>query len=198
MSEVRDFRIDIDEETIEDLKERLRRTRWPEAEMPDAARAQPTSVRGDDASKEWGQGLPLRYAKELRDYWLEEYDWGARQAYFNRFPQGVTEIDGLDIHFIHRRSDSPDAVPLLITHGWPGSVVEFHKIIEPLANPAAHGGDAGEAFHVICPSLPGYASPTSRQRRGGEPPGSARPGTCSCSVSGTSATTPRAETGARQ
>ncbi len=156
MSEVREFRIDVDAEAIADLKERLRRTRWPEAEMPDAAEAQPTSVRGDEASKDWGQGLPLHYARELRDYWLEEYDWSARQDYYNRFPQGITEIDGLDIHFIHRRSDNPDAAALLITHGWPGSVVEFHKVIGPLADPLAHGGDATDAFHVICPSLPGY------------------------------------------
>ena len=164
MSEIREFRIDIAGEALEDLKDRLRRTRWPEAEMPDAVTAQPTSVRGGDASRAWAQGLPLAYAQELRDYWLKEYDWPARQEYFNRFPQGVTEIDGLDIHFIHLRSQNPDAVPLLITHGWPGSVVEFHKIIEPLADPSAHGGDAADAFHVICPSLPGYgfsAKPTA-------------------------------------
>ena len=158
MSEIREFRIDIADEALEDLNERLRRTRWPEAEMPDAAAAQPDAVRGgaEGGSGAWAQGLPLEYAKELRDYWLEEYDWPARQAYYNRFPQGVTEIDGLDIHFIHVRSESPDAVPLLITHGWPGSVVEFHKIIEPLTDPAAHGGDPADAFHVVCPSLPGY------------------------------------------
>ncbi|MYE80825.1 MAG: epoxide hydrolase [Gammaproteobacteria bacterium] len=155
MSEIREFRIDVADEALEDLKDRLRRTRWPEAEMPDAAAAQPTAVR-DAGSGTWAQGLPLEYAKELRDYWLEEYDWAARQAYFNRFPQGVTKIDGLDIHFIHVKSESPDAAPLLITHGWPGSVVEFHKIIEPLTDPAAHGGDAADAFHVVCPSLPGY------------------------------------------
>ena len=164
MSEVREYRIDIADAAIEDLKARLRRTRWPEAEMPDAAAARPGSVRGVEASRDWGQGLPLQYARELRDYWLEEYDWAARQAYYNRFPQGVTEIDGLDIHFIHRRSERPDAIPLLITHGWPGSVVEFHKVIEPLADPGAHGGDPADAFHVICPSLPGYgfsAKPTA-------------------------------------
>ena len=164
MSEVREYRIDIADAAIEDLKARLRRTRWPEAEMPDAAAARPGSVRGVEASRDWGQGLPLQYARELRDYWLEEYDWAARQAYYNRFPQGVTEVDGLDIHFIHRRSGRPDAIPLLITHGWPGSVVEFHKVIEPLADPGAHGGDPADAFHVICPSLPGYgfsAKPTA-------------------------------------
>ena len=164
MSEIREFRIDIAEEALEDLKDRLRRTRWPEAEMPDAVTAQPGSVRPGGDGSAWGQGLPLAYARELRDYWLEEYDWPARQAYFNRFPQGVTELDGLDIHFIHVRSRSPDAVPLLITHGWPGSVVEFHKVIGPLADPAAHGGDPADAFHVICPSLPGYgfsAKPTA-------------------------------------
>ena len=140
MSDIREFRIEIAEADLEDLRTRLEQTRWPDAETPD----------------DWSQGLPLAYAEELRDYWLNDYDWRAREAHFNRFPQFSTEIDGLDIHFIHRLSENPDAVPLLITHGWPGSVVEFHKVIEPLAAPAAHGGDAADAFHVICPSLPGY------------------------------------------
>ena len=140
MSDIREFRIEIAEADLQDLRTRLEQTRWPDAETPD----------------DWSQGLPLAYAEELRDYWLNGYDWRAREAHFNRFPQFTTEIDGLDIHFIHRTSENPDAVPLLITHGWPGSVVEFHKVIEPLADPAAYDGDAADAFHVICPSLPGY------------------------------------------
>ncbi|HEY5647594.1 MAG TPA: epoxide hydrolase, partial [Pseudomonadales bacterium] len=125
---------------LADLNERLQRTRFPDAETPD----------------DWSQGLPLAYARELRDYWLNDYDWRAREAYFNRFPQFTTVIDGLPIHFIHYRSPQADAFPLVITHGWPGSVVEFHKVIGPLVDPVAHGGDAADAFHVVCPSLPGY------------------------------------------
>lgn len=140
MSEIRDFRIDVGDDELADLRTRLAETRWPDAETPD----------------DWSQGLPLAYARELRDYWLNDYDWRAREAHFNSFPQFTTTIDGLDVHFIHRKSGNPDAAPLLITHGWPGSVVEFHKIIGPLADPTAHGGDAADAFDVICPSLPGY------------------------------------------
>ena len=140
MSEIREFRIDIAEAELDDLKRRLEHTRWPDAETPD----------------DWSQGLPLAYAKELCAYWLEDYDWRARERYYNGFPQFTTRIDGLDIHFIHRPSPHAGAKPLLVTHGWPGSVAEFHKVIEPLADPAAHGGDVSDAFHVVCPSLPGY------------------------------------------
>ncbi len=134
------FTVDIADEVIDDLRRRLRATRWPEAETVD----------------DWSQGVPLAYAEELARYWAEDYDWSARQARMNRFDHFTTEIDGLDIHFIHQRSPHPEAMPLLITHGWPGSVVEFDKIIEPLVDPVAHGGDAADAFHVVCPSLPGY------------------------------------------
>lgn len=140
MSQIRDFKIAIPDSALADLRERLQRTRLPEAETP----------------KDWSQGLPLSYARELLDYWLYRYDWRAREAYYNRFPQFLTEIDGLDIHFIHVRSPHANAAPLLITHGWPGSVVEFHKIVGPLADPVAHGGEAKDAFHVVCPSLPGF------------------------------------------
>ena len=138
--EIREFQIHTDEEALVDLKRRLEQTRWPDAETPD----------------DWSQGLPLAYAKELRDTWLNSYDWRAREAHYNRFPQFVTNIEGLDIHFIHRRSPVRNAAPLLMTHGWPGSVAEFHKVIDPLADPVAHGGTIGQAFHVVCPSLPGY------------------------------------------
>ena len=147
MNEIRPFEIDIPKAALDDLAARLERTRWPDAE----------TIRADEgAAHDWNQGVPLGYAKEIRDYWLNEYDWPARQAYFNRFPQFMTEVDGLDIHFIHRESAHPDAVPLVITHGWPGSIVEFHRIIEPLADPTSHGGDARDAFHIVCPSLPGF------------------------------------------
>ena len=138
--DVTPFRIEIADAELEDLADRLRRTRWPEAEAVD----------------DWSQGIPLAYVQELCTYWAEKYDWRAREARLNRFPQFRTEVDGLGIHFIHARSPHADALPVVITHGWPGSVVEFHKVIEPLTDPTAHGGDASDAFHVVCPSLPGY------------------------------------------
>jgi pimeloyl-ACP methyl ester carboxylesterase len=135
---VKPFRIDVPDDVLDDLRSRLARTRWPEAECVD----------------DWSQGIPLAYTRELADYWAKDYDWRSREAALNRFDQFITEIDGLDIHFIHQRSPHEDAFPLVITHGWPGSIVEFHKVIEPLTNPAS--GRAEDAFHVVCPSLPGY------------------------------------------
>ncbi len=140
MTEVVPFEIAISQSAIDDLNARLSATRFPEAETT-----------GD-----WNQGVPLAYAQELTQYWLNEYQWVERQAYFNRHAQFKTRIDGLDIHFIHVRSPHEKARPLLITHGWPGSVVEFHKVIDALADPTVNGGDAEDAFHVVCPSLPGY------------------------------------------
>ena len=139
-SQIVPFKISASDEQLDDLKRRLRTTRWPERECVD----------------DWSQGLPLAYAKEVCAYWLDKYDWRAREAQLNRFAQFKTEIDGLGIHFLHVRSPHPDALPLVITHGWPGSFVEFHKVIEPLANPTVYGGDAKDAFHVVCPTLPGY------------------------------------------
>ncbi len=140
MSDIQPFRIEIPQGEVDDLQRRLAHTRLPEAETPD----------------DWSQGLPLAYARELLAYWQDEYDWRAREQYFNRHPQFKTSIDGLGIHFIHCVSPHANARPLLITHGWPGSVVEFHKIIDPLVDPVSHGGEAADAFHVVCPSLPGY------------------------------------------
>jgi len=137
---VRPFQIAVSDEILRDLKSRLRNTRWPEAELVD----------------NWSQGTPLKWIQEICRYWAEAYDWRRREALLNRFAQYTTAIDGLDIHFLHVRSPHPAATPLIITHGWPGSVVEFHKVIEPLTNPTAHGGDAADAFHVVCPSLPGF------------------------------------------
>jgi len=134
------FRIEIPQADLDDLVDRLSRTRWPEAEPVD----------------DWSQGMPLGYLRDLCGYWADGYDWRAREALLNTFPQYRTEIDGLGIHFVHARSPHPDAMPLVITHGWPGSIVEFQKVIGPLTDPTAHGGDAVDAFHVICPSLPGY------------------------------------------
>ncbi|WP_374198776.1 epoxide hydrolase family protein [Mycobacterium sp. MYCO198283] len=134
------FTIAVSEAALTDLRERLHRTRWPEPETVD----------------DWSQGMPLAYTRELAAYWADGYDWRARESALNRFDQFVTEIDGLDIHFIHQRSPHDDAFPIVISHGWPGSVVEFHKVIEPLTDPTAHGGRAEDAFHVVVPSLPGY------------------------------------------
>ena len=139
-SAVKPFRIAVGDDVLDDLKSRLRRTRWPEAELVD----------------DWSQGVPLKWIEEVCRYWANDYDWRKREALLNRFPQFTTEIDGLDIHFLHVRSPHPGAMPLIITHGWPGSVVEFHKVIEPLVDPAAHGGDPADAFDVVCPSLPGF------------------------------------------
>ena len=140
MTEIVPFEIAISQAAIDDLNARLSATRFPEAETT-----------GD-----WNQGVPLAYAQELAQYWLNDYRWTDRQAYFNRHAQFKTRIDGLDIHFIHVRSPHEQARPLIVTHGWPGSVVEFHKVIDALADPTVNGGDPGDAFHVICPSLPGY------------------------------------------
>jgi pimeloyl-ACP methyl ester carboxylesterase len=145
---IRPFRIAVGDDVLDDLRSRLRNTRWPEAELV-----------GD-----WSQGVPAQWIKEVCRYWTDGYDWRRREAALNRFPQFTTEIDGLDIHFLHVRSRHPEAMPLIITHGWPGSVVEFHKVIEPLTDPTAHGGSAADAFHVVCPSLPGFgfsAKPTT-------------------------------------
>jgi epoxide hydrolase len=138
MAELKQFRIDVPTEVLDDLHARLAQTRWPEAECVD----------------DWSQGIPLGYTRELAAYWADGYDWRSRQAALNRFDQFTTEIDGLDIHFIHQRSPHADALPLVITHGWPGSIAEFQKVIEPLVNPPS--GRAEDAFHVVCPSLPGY------------------------------------------
>ncbi|TDH57120.1 epoxide hydrolase family protein [Mycobacterium talmoniae] len=144
------FRIDVPDHVLIDLRRRLANTRWPEAECVD----------------DWSQGIPLAYTRDLADYWASGYDWRAREAALNRFDQFVTEIDGLPIHFVHQRSPHPNAFPLIITHGWPGSIVEFHKVIEPLTDPTAHGGRAEDAFHVVCPSLPGYGFSGKPSRSG--------------------------------
>ena len=140
MSDIRAFQFDVPEEALDDLKRRLAATRWPERETPD----------------DWSQGIPRAYMKEVCAYWQNEYDWRRCEAALNALPQFITEIDGLDFQFLHLRSPREDALPLVMTHGWPGSVIEFMKIIEPLSDPEAHGGDASDAFHVVCPTLPGF------------------------------------------
>lgn len=140
MAEIQTFKIDIPGSEIEDLKQRLNNARWPEPETVD----------------DWSQGVPIKYHQEFCAYWANEYDWYKTQDRLNGFAQFKTELDGLDIHFIHVKSSHENAKPMIITHGWPGSIVEFHKIIEPLAEPTKHGGTSDDAFHVVCPSLPGY------------------------------------------
>jgi epoxide hydrolase len=140
LDEVTPFRIEVPEDALGDLRERLGRTRWPEAETVD----------------DWSQGVPLSYLRELCRHWAEDYDWRATERRLNLLPQFRTVVDGLGIHFLHVRSPHPDAFPVVLTHGWPGSVVEFLKVIGPLTDPTAHGGDAADAFHLVIPSLPGY------------------------------------------
>jgi len=137
---MREFKIDVPQSQLDDLKQRLAATRWPD-EMPGVG---------------WSRGAPLSYIKELAEYWRTSFDWRAAEARMNQFPHFLTEIDGVQVHFLHARSPEPNAMPLIITHGWPGSFVEFLDVIDPLINPTAHGGDPADAFHVIIPSVPGY------------------------------------------
>ncbi|WP_234545216.1 epoxide hydrolase family protein [Streptomyces shenzhenensis] len=141
MSElIEPFKLSIPDEQLTDLSERLSRTRWPDAEtVPDTS-----------------QGPQLAKLRALHDYWLHTYDWRRCEKTLNSLGQSRTTIDGLDIHFLHVRSPEPDALPLIMTHGWPSSVLDFHKVIGPLTDPAAHGGDPRDAFHLVVPSLPGF------------------------------------------
>ncbi|MEU2056778.1 epoxide hydrolase family protein [Streptomyces bungoensis] len=134
------FRIDIPQAQLDDLHRRLDATRWPD-ELPGVG---------------WDRGVPLSYLKELVAYWRTSFDWRAAEAQLNAYPQFIEEIDGADVHFLHVRSPEPDATPLLLTHGWPGSVAEFLDVIGPLTDPRAHGGDPTDAFHLVIPSIPGY------------------------------------------
>lgn len=138
--EIRDFSIDISKPELDDLDIRLRHTRWPDPEPVD----------------DWSQGIPLDYVKSLADYWRSDYDWGRCQAALSQYPHHVTTIDGVAIHFMHVRSPEPGARPMIMTHGWPGSIVEFMDVIGPLTDPVAHGGNAEDAYHLVIPSLPGY------------------------------------------
>jgi epoxide hydrolase len=134
------FHLDVPESELLDLRTRLRNARWPERETVE----------------DWSQGVPLAYLQDLCRSWADEYDWRTTEARLNGLSQFRTEIDGLGIHFMHVRSPHADALPLVLTHGWPGSIIEFLNVIGPLTDPTAHGGEASDAFHVVCPSLPGY------------------------------------------
>jgi pimeloyl-ACP methyl ester carboxylesterase len=147
-TDIRPFHVDIPDEALDDLRRRIAATQWPEQETV-----------GDQS-----QGVPLATIQKLARYWMTDYDWRKCEATLNALPQFITEIDGLDIHFIHVRSQHEDALPLIVNHGWPGSIIEQLKIIEPLTDPTAHGASESDAFHVVIPSMPGYGfsgKPTS-------------------------------------
>jgi pimeloyl-ACP methyl ester carboxylesterase len=145
---LRPFRIEVPDAVLEDLRRRIRATNWPEKETVE----------------DHSQGVPLAMMQKLAEYWGSDYDWRACEARLNAYPQFITEIDGLDIHFLHVQSPHEDALPLVINHGWPGSVIEQLKLVDRLTDPTQHGGTAADAFHVVLPSMPGYgfsARPTS-------------------------------------
>jgi epoxide hydrolase len=139
-TDIAPFRIEIPQSALDDLQARLERTRWPD-ELPGTG---------------WDYGVPLQYVRRLADRWRAGYDWRAWEARLNELPQFTTTIDGQNVHFIHVRSPEPDALPLIATHGWPGSIVEYIDVIGPLTDPASHGGDPADSFDLVVPSLPGY------------------------------------------
>jgi epoxide hydrolase len=151
-TQIRPFRIEIPRADLDDLRYRLARTRWPD-ELPGVG---------------WSRGVPLGYIQRLAEYWRNGYDWRRQEAKLNQFPQFTTTIDGQNIHFLHVRSPEPDALPLIIAHGYPGSIVEFMEIVGPLTDPRAHGGDPADAFHVVAPSLPGFGFSTPVRETGWE------------------------------
>ncbi|HEV2932521.1 MAG TPA: epoxide hydrolase [Streptosporangiaceae bacterium] len=147
---IRPFRISVPQAELDDLRDRLGRTRWPD-QLPGVG---------------WDYGIELVVVQELAEYWRTGYDWRAAERRLNEFPQFTTVIDGQNVHFMHVRSAEPDALPLIMTHGWPGSVVEFTEVIGPLTDPAAHGGDRGDAFHMVVPSIPGFGFSGPTRERG--------------------------------
>ena len=150
---IRPFRIAIPEDALVDLRRRIVGTRWPERETV----------------ADQSQGVQLATLQELAGYWATDYDWREIETRLNALPQFITEIDGLDIHFIHVRSNQANALPLIVTHGWPGSIIEQLKIVEPLTNPTAHGGSASDAFDLVIPSLPGYGFSGKPTKTGWDP-----------------------------
>jgi epoxide hydrolase len=137
---IRPFQVEIPQADLDDLHDRLTRTRWPD-DLPGVG---------------WSRGVPLDYLRGLAEHWRTGFDWRKHEATLNQHPQFVTTVDGANLHFLHVRSPEPDATPLLLLHGWPGSVVEFLEVIGPLSDPRAHGGDPADAFHLVVPSLPGH------------------------------------------
>src|SRR5260370_8796897 len=148
--EIRPFKIHVSDADLEDLKKRLRATRWPDVQtVPD-----------------WSQGIPLEYLQKICEYWERDYDWRRIEARLNALPQFHSELDGLGIYFLHIRSPQSDAPPLILTHGWPGSVIQFLKVLPPLPAPSRHGGESQDAFHVVCPALPGFSFSDKPQQNG--------------------------------
>jgi microsomal epoxide hydrolase len=150
---VRPFRIDVPQADLDDLRDRLARTRWPD------------QLDGTG----WDYGIPVDYARDLAAYWRTGYDWRVHERRLNEFPQYTTTIDGQNVHFLHVRSPEPEALPLVMTHGWPGSVAEFTEVIGPLTDPRAHAGDPADAFHLVVPSIPGYGFSGPTRERGWNP-----------------------------
>jgi epoxide hydrolase len=153
-AEIRPFRIEVPQDDLDDLQYRLTRTRWAN-ELPPEERG--SGSQAGPVPPGWEYGVPVSYVKKLVEYWSDGYDWRKWEAKLNQYPQFHTEIDGQNIHFLHVRSSEPDATPLILTHGWPNTVVEYLALIGPLTDPRAHGGDPADAFHVVIPSLPGFA-----------------------------------------
>ena len=151
---IRPFQINTPQEALVDLRRRINATKWPDREQV------------TDSS----QGVQLATIQKLARYWATEHDWRRMEAKLNALPQFITTIDGLDIHFMHMRSKHENALPMIVTHGWPGSVIEQIKIIDPLTNPTAHGGTAADAFHLVIPSLPGYGFSGKPTEPGWNPP----------------------------
>jgi len=150
--EIRPFRIAIPQDDLDDLADRLHRSRWPD-ELPGVG---------------WSRGVPLAYLQQLAAYWRDGYDWRRQEARLNELPQFTTTIDGQTVHFLHVRSPEPGALPLLVTHGYPSSIVEFLEIVGPLTDPRGHGGDPADAFHVVAPSIPGFGFSSPVQQPGWE------------------------------
>ncbi|TQM81703.1 pimeloyl-ACP methyl ester carboxylesterase [Saccharothrix saharensis] len=144
MTDIRPFRIDVPQAQLDDLNARLAGTRWP-AELPGVG---------------WSRGVPVAYLKDLAEHWRTTYDWRAHEAELNAHPQFTATVDGQNVHFLHVRSPEPDALPLVLLHGWPGGVTDFLDVIGPLSDPRAHGGDPARAFHLVVPSLPGFGFST--------------------------------------
>ena len=159
-TKIRPFRVDVPDEAIADLRRRIAATRWPSRELV----------------ADRSQGVQLATITELARYWTTDYDWRAFEARLNALPQFTTEIDGVDVHFIHARSPHACAMPLIITHGWPGSIIELLGVIGPLTDPAAHGARTEDAFDLVLPSLPGFGFSAEPAEVGGTPAASPEPG----------------------
>jgi pimeloyl-ACP methyl ester carboxylesterase len=160
---IRPFHVNVPEAELSELRRRINATRFPERETV----------------SDFSQGVPLATVQTLARYWATEYDWRKVEAQLNAVPNFITEIDGLDIHFIHVHSKHENALPIIITHGWPGSIIEQLKLIEPLTNPTKHGGTAADAFDVVIPSMPGYGFSGKPPPPAGDPSALRVPGTCS-------------------